>query len=85
MFIKKKKGIYSKKKKKAQRTVGEAGEKAPLPRVAHLKERKEPELFEQKKKKIRKKDFDSNLVLIRWRSHVFQCKGSQKKRRKRDG
>lgn len=50
MFIKKKKGIYSKKKKKAQRTVGEAGEKAPLPRVAHLKERKEPELFEQKKK-----------------------------------
>jgi hypothetical protein len=55
MFIKKKKGIYSKKKKKAQRTVGEAGEKAPLPRVAHLKERKEPELFEQKKKKNKEK------------------------------
>jgi hypothetical protein len=43
MFIKKKKKkTYSKKGRKAQRTVGEAGEKAPLPRVAHLKERKEP-------------------------------------------
>ena len=37
----------------------------------------------KKKKKTEKKDFDSNLVLIRWRSHVFQCKGSQNKKKKR--
>jgi hypothetical protein len=44
VYKEKKKGKYSNEKKKAQRTVGEAGEKAPLPRVAHLKKKKEPEL-----------------------------------------
>lgn len=66
MFIKNKKKKYKVERKrpngdgekKKKRTVGEAGETAPLPRVAHLNERKErtshSSLWLKKRKKKKK-------------------------------